>query len=959
MPLHRIYFAALKNLNMVKKNFWLFLIILLCGINGNAQSTLFGTVEDEAGNPIEGADVFVDGTDYYYYTEADGTFVIPVEPGTYTFTVSSFGFDEYSKEITLEPDQKLEWTPILKVQSSDAVTQDLGTIMVKADPISKESEVATLNEQRKSIEIKEIKGAEELSRLGKTNAAQAVASIAGVSKQLGTSDVFVRGLGDRYLSTTLNGLYIPSNDINKKNIDLNLFPSEVIQSVSVSKTFSSNFNGDFAAGLVDIVSKEQTGKDFISVGIGSKVNTNSLGEDFVQSEGTNYFGLYGRYKDNPWGTVLQQQAGTEKSKGIPPFSTNLGLDFGKTFRFKNNAKLSLFVTSGFENGFNYVDGYEQNFTGNRIVEFPHVKKYEYWTTSTAMANAVMRFNAKNKLSYHSLFINASNDETGYYGYKAQGTQRDVDNSYFQQNIQFDQDLLWVNQIGGQHDLTDKITFDWALAYNLLRSNEPDRKRYTISNYENIIDDDPNTVGNFYSTTGFNNQRYFQDIDDNEVNNLLQFSYRANDNLTVRLGGKARYKHRDFENIRIGYEILQDQIASLDDITDFFSLENWEVNYNTVVINPIAVNDENGNPVVNLSNKNLPGLPENTYQAHITNFGSFINAEWKINDKLLIVPGLRLEDFRQGIQWDVNNLALNNPGESQAHETLLLPNLNVKYEVKDDMNLRFSGSNTVSFPEFKEFAPFVYEGVTQRIGGNPDLLGRTANIDYTNVPDVSYSNIYNFDFKYEWFFSKKEILSLAAFYKDIKDPINLVVGTSATGDEYYFRTGEKASVFGLELEAKKTLFDSGNQEMFMGLNGSFMNTKQDLYPSIVGTRSVSFNRNEDQLQGASKWIGNIDLNYRIEFNSKVEQTFTLVGNYFSDRIFSLGSGQIGNKMEKGIPTLDFLIATQFGKKAKLKFSLKNLLNPNYEIYREQEAGPNITLSKYKLGRIISLGFDYKF
>ena len=120
----------------------------------------------------------------------------------------------------------------------------------------------------------------------------------------GGGNVYVRGLGDRYLNTTYNGLSLPSNDIEKKNIDLDLFPSDVIQYVSVSKAYSTAFYGDFAAGNVNIIAKEYSGNGFLEAELGSGFNSRSIGENFVKSEGTSYFGFYNRYDNNPFAVVL-------------------------------------------------------------------------------------------------------------------------------------------------------------------------------------------------------------------------------------------------------------------------------------------------------------------------------------------------------------------------------------------------------------------------------------------------------------------------------------------------------------------------------------------------------------------------------------------------------------------------------------------------------------------------------
>ena len=192
----------------------------------------------------------------------------------------------------------------------------------------RESETALLLDQKKAVVIKESIGAVELERKGVSNAAGAVAKISGVSKQEGSSNVYVRGLGDRYLNTTMNGLSLPSNDVSKKNIDLDLFSSDVIENVSISKAYSSKFYSDFAAGNVDISSKDYKGNGFFNFGVGSSINTNAIGKDFVRSEGTGHFGFYNRYAQDPFAVILSH--GFDPVDAGTPINTSFGGSFGKT-----------------------------------------------------------------------------------------------------------------------------------------------------------------------------------------------------------------------------------------------------------------------------------------------------------------------------------------------------------------------------------------------------------------------------------------------------------------------------------------------------------------------------------------------------------------------------------------------------------------------------------------------------
>ena len=285
---------------------------------------------------------------------------------------------------------------------------------------------------------------------------------------------------------------------------------------------------------------------------------------------------------------------------------------------------------------------------------------------------------------------------------------------------------------------------------------------------------------------------------------------------------------------------------------------------------------------------------------------------------------------------------------------------------EEQNLRFSASRTVSLPEFKETAPFVYIDVTNRIGGNPDLLG-SSNPDFINVSDVSYSNVINLDLKYEWFYGKGEIFSVSAFAKRISDPVNRVVAFDATGTQRYFRTGEEARVFGVEVEFRKNLLQNEDEETLLsaGLNTTIMHTEQDLFDVIQGTYSVNFRNDKEELQGASPFIINADVSYSPTFGS-YKPTGNLVFSYFSDRIDALGSGQLGNIIEKSVPTLDFILKNKITDKFEINFSIKNILNPDIKYVRETTGGDVLVtstngkgVSGFDRGRNIGIQLKYKF
>jgi len=926
---------------------FLFTFTLLFSLFSLAQNnaTVSGKILDKEFNddPLPFANVAIKGTDKGTATDFDGLYKIEnIEPGSYIIEFSFVGYETQNIPLILKENETKELNVSLK--ASAAALEEV----VIQTTTKRESETALLLDQKKAVEIKQSIGADELSRKGVSDAAGAVAKISGVSRQEGSSNVYVRGLGDRYLNTTLNGLALPSNDVNKKNIDLNLFASDLIENVSISKAYSSKFYGDFAAGNVDITSKNYKGNGFFDFTTGSGINTRAAGQNFVRSEGTGYFGYYGRYAHNPFAVILSHNVDPVNVNS--PINISYGASGGKSFDFKSGARLSLFATASFENDYEYRKGRVVDFSTvfNKI--FPEAEEFEYSTTTTAMLNANFRIDDNNKIQFNSMFINSSSDEVGYYGINGNGFNRNSQSlvndevGFYQQNIQFNQDLIYVNQILGNHEFGN-LELDWAVGYNIVNAHEPDRKRFSIENYQFALDNDASTNAVFFNNVDYDNQRYFQDIEDEELNSRVNLGYTLNENSKLNFGLNGRTKTRDFENIRYGYDILDSNttITNPNNLNSIFNLGNLNLNndglYNIKVINAA---------VPEFGNTNAPGAPENTYSGKLDIFAGYANAELKVGEKWLFVPGARLESFEQSIIYDVINLPANEPGFRATKNTFFLPSLSIKYALNDDQNLRFSASKTVSTPEFKEMAPFVYEGVAQRIGGNPDLLN-----------DPSFSSVYNVDFKYEWFMSRSELFAVSVFAKQINNPINLVIANDATGTQRYFRTGDKASILGIELEARKTVLQNEDEDAILstGLNVSYMHTEQDL-KSSTGLYSSTLDRT-DELQGASPLLVNADINYTPVISDNFKPSANLVFSYFSDRISALGSGQLGNIIEKGIPTLDFVWRNKIKGNFEVNVSAKNLLDPSIKRVRENTSFGDVTLSEYKRGMDLSLQLKYKF
>src|SRR5690554_1277068 len=709
--------------------------ILIASLNVHAQDTgyLTGKILDLDYNnePLVFANILIKGTTKGTTSDFDGYYEIKdIEPGAYTIIYSFVGYE--TQEVNVEIIASKETVLNVSMKASAASLEEV----VINTTTKRESETALLLEQKKAVEIKQSIGADELSRKGIGDAAGAVAKISGVSKQEGSSNVYVRGLGDRYLNTTMNGLSLPSNDVNKKNIDLNIFSSDIIQNVSISKAYASKFYGDFSAGNIDISSKDYSGNGFFNAFTTTGFNTNAIDKNFVRSEGTGYFGYYGRYNHNPFAVILSH--GVDPINVSSPINVGYGASAGKSFNLKNGSRINLFATASFENNYEYRKGSAVDYTLTEKKAFiDNAEEYEYNTTTTAMANVNYSIDDANSVRYNFLFINNSSDVVGYFGIDGKGRNRDAqansDKGFYQMNVQFDQTQMFVNQLLGNHT-SGKFDVDWGFGYNSVFSKQPDRKRISVENYHLALDNDIETNPIFYSNVVFDNQRYFQDIQDEEYNGRLNLAYQANETLKLNVGFNGKSKQRNFENIRYGYDIVENgyQISNVNNFNSIFNLENLNLNPGDEGVYEIKVI----NNIPTLSNTNRPGLPENTYNGTLDVFSGYIDAEITAGEKWLIVPGVRLESFQQDIAFDVINLGNQGENKISSYDNFFLPSLNVKYALTNNQNLRFSASQTVSIPEFKEVAPFVYEDISTKIGGNPDLL------------DKGYSKIINLDLRSE-------------------------------------------------------------------------------------------------------------------------------------------------------------------------------------------------------------------
>lgn len=911
----------------MNKTIALLFILFSTLLFSQTKGTISGTILDkEAENsPLPFANIFIKGTSIGTTTEFEGTYTFKVKPGTYTLVFSFIGY----KTIEI-PNIEVKEGQVTTVDQTMSASEGVSLSEIQiTGSTKKESESALLTEQKKATVIKESIGAERLAKIGVSNAAAATSKISGVTKNEGSGDIYIRGLGDRYLTTSMNGLPIPSDDVEKKNIDLNLFSTDIIQNVSISKTYSTENYADQASGNVDITSKEYNGGNFsidIKGGVNTNVIKNGIFDNFKGTQNVNDLGFGFYTKKYALVDAITLQSWNTETKSTP-LNFRLSLSGGEKFQLFGK-DVSLFATASHNSSFNHDKGIFKKYRSNVLDNsFTDAETFETTINTTGLFNLAYRLNEGHKIKFNSLFVNKTIDNLYEQGRNGEGYVFDQDPSEFgafvrDQNLK--QTRMFVNQVIGSHDITETNELNWAIGYNYVISKEPNR----IRNEVNILDE--NTV-QFAHVGDFQQRKSSQKINDIELNGTIKdqitFIADSNNPLKLNFGANFRQKERRFNSLFIGVRAKSFQVTSIDDLSSAF----------------IKTYFDNGSIV-------LRERVADAYEATLDTYAGFANLDFSFN-KLTGNIGIRYENDELGILWDVANY-VGRVGSLTNNYTNLFPSLNLKYELNETNFIRFSGSKTITLPEFKELAPFEYVSPTGRVTkGNPNLKESTN---------------YNVDLKWELYPSSKELVSVTSFYKRIEDPINLSQTRGSSGNFSYNNTGEKADVLGLEFETRLDLIDTENKNLNINFNATKMWFRQDLLEEFQ-YKGIT----ESDLQGASEFIINTALSYNN--NKENEFVATLSGNYSSDKIYALGAPEdFSNSavlyndeiLEKGFVTLDMVLSKKLTENISLKLTAKNILNPSIEQSQKvkmisSQVEANEIISSYKKGMDLSLGFKYTF
>ncbi len=934
----------------MRKIVTLFALLFVGILFAQETGSITGTLLDKESNnqPLPFANVLIKGTSKGTTTDFDGLYTIDnLQPGTYTVEFSFVGYETVNQEVVVTAGQAV--TANASIGASAAA---LDEVIIKTTT-KKESEAAILLEQKNAVAIQQKIGAQELAKKGVSDVATGLTKATGISKQ--SDKLYVRGLGDRYNNAYLNGLPIPSLNPKLKLIDLGIFPTDIVENLGIFKTYSPNIYGDFAGASVNIDTKDRPGKGFFEVGITSGINTNAVSNDFFLLNGGQYeeWGYDDGSRRVPFVLDIPDYNYVSTQIDYFPFDTSFNPEKrfnapdggfnatgGKTFTITDEQKLDVLVTASFGQDHKTALGGKQaafNSQGESITglgNFENVDRYQYSTNTTALSSLGYRWNRNNKVLATTLYVKDTQDELREFTDGV--SSEDTDVRIRLRRGTYEQNTLFTQQLTGEHKFVeDKYKVSWGTAFNRAKGLIPDRRQLVFTELQsgNLV------LGNRTSPDLANNQRFYQELNEDDYSAKLDFDINFNkdedENFTNKftVGFAARAKDRDFEANQLNYNLNN------------FREQNVDFNNPDALLN--ETNFLNGQYVV-LENLN----PTRLYEADLLTLGGYANLQYALNSKLTFNGGIRTELFEQNVFYKEQQDLESTPFRTQKiEETFVLPSLSLKYVLDETSNLRFAASKTVTLPKFTEVAPFLDEDVTEATLGNPILKN---------------SDNYNIDFKWEHFPEQSgELIAATLFGKYIENPIEKVFVASASNVNTFINS-DNAVVFGAELEYKKNL---GNlfkleettwNDLNFGINATLMYTKVEIDPTITtfNGSNIAPTNLERQLQGASPFLINTDLSYNKKFNNH-KITSAIDFNIFGDRVYSAGGNGVGDIFEKGFGVLNFNFKDEIGDHIVLSFKAKNLLNPNIERYQDQEdLNQEFTTYQFANGINFSLGVTFK-
>jgi outer membrane receptor protein involved in Fe transport len=879
-----------------------------------------GTIVGEDGEPIAGARVFARGQTSEGKSDEAGVFVMQLPAGEHDLSVLRSGYVTTSiPPLAVDADGSY---PPVQVQLLEAGVA-LAPFEVRAPRIVGGTS-SLLEERRDASTVSDTLGAEQMTKAGDSDAASAMRRVTGITV-VGGRYVYVRGLGDRYSSTLLNGSSLPSPEPEKRVVPLDMFPTSIIESVTIQKTFSPDKPAEFGGGIVQIQTRTVPPERVLSIGgsvgyrqgttfqnatTGARSSTDFLGfglndrelPQIVQDEaGDQPIRAQGLFSDGgfppekleEFGESFSNEGWERNTTTIPPDFT-LQAQWGDSVKLGGGPRIGALLNTNWDNAWNLTEAERNTYGVSGEEEVVLLRSSDYDALENrivlgGLATVGAEWEDASKVST-TFFINrvAEYAAVEWFADDPTSTSDTVNN-----RTDWVEQQLLMQQFVGTHPLfSDHLTFDWRYTYSQADRKEPDRRE---AQYLYTPD------GPYISQIGTWNEMAFYELRDINHDGGADLTFAVNPDAeqvtTFKLGAAGINRKRDSGTRRFTYEFNGTEGIDLSaPPEDIFVPEN------------IGEDEENDPAYLEMHEVTTSS---DDYVATQKLRAGYLMADLGLGRRLRLMGGARVEDSEQVVStFELYNPALV-PVEARLKTTDVLPALTATYaigprEEPDRMLVRAGYGKTVSRPEFRELSsvPFTDFLSGALLFGNPDL--ERATID-------------NLDVRWELYPSPSESMSFAAFYKNFHDPIERVAQSSAvSGLAYTFGNANGATNLGIELDTRVTFgrITDTLRDLFLAVNGSLIYSEIDLTGSVADTSQTR------PLQGQSPWVINVQLGYD---NPESRVSVAVLYNAFGPRITDVGQSGIPDTYELPVHRLDATALFPLAKAWVMRLKATNLLD----------------------------------
>lgn len=799
------------------------------------------------------------------------------------------------------------------------------------------------DEKRGTDAIANVVGEQQFTRSGDSNIAESLKRVSGLST-VGGKYVYIRGLGERYSTTLLNGAILPSPEPINRVVPMDLFPTAILDSVLVQKTYAAAYPSEFGGGVLQMRTKKSTDEFFWNLSSSMGVVQGVTFNDGLTMKGgdADWLGVDDGYRQ-PSAALKQATANGQElrvlspytGKGVPadelqvigrsfnneytpqveslPANMNFSTSLGNFHNIRNKGmKFNYLASLDYANGWdtNEIDRntYVPGSDGLTQQEGTLYRGTENSVDISSIVTAGLDFNQNHNLRFTSVLLRKTdNIVANTQGFTEAASDLRVT------EIEWIERELFSNQVQGDHYFPDlhELVVNWRYSKINAERDAPDNRvyRYDSGEFSSRVD------GNLR-----NNSVLDDTANEFGIDFTMTFYGPYNSVITTQAGYVYGDKQRNSEIRRFGFA-FSGALANNPELL-LMPLEEILVAENIV---------PNGFQIREITR------PTDNYRAENELEAFYGQVEFNFDDRYRFTLGGRQEDFRQSAStFDLfrPNVASN---ASLARKEFL-PAFSATY-IHNDHQFRAAYSETVSRPDFRELspAPFTNPETGKEVVGNPNL---------------EITSIKNYDFRWEWYFAFTDYMSLGVFFKEFTAPIEASIVSPVDRKSTYINA-KAAENQGIEYEIYKRLDFLGHdflggigEDFYLQGNIAYIDSNVDIRDADRG----SLTNLKRPLQGQSDWLFNAQIGYEPMSGT----TATLLYHYYGERIAEVGIEGAPDLVEEPFGELNFIFIHDLADHWKLTFKAKNMLDERSEITQ----GGFVTTG-YNKGREASLKMDYTF